>query len=226
MATSASMANLMLRALSEACPERSAAGCSVSFPTFNITGLEAATGEPYMAADIVGGGMGGHAAGDGISAVDTHMGNCAMMSAEALEVEAPVRVLRTALVPDSGGAGEHRGGLALERRYQLLAGSANVSGRYADQTREETRPWGAEGGLMGARAAVTLDPGGADEREIPGKGVDLPLRRGDTFALRSSGGGGWGDPRRRAPDHVRADLRDGYITAQQARDVYGFTDDD
>ena len=224
--TEQKVADLMLQALREACPERSAAGCSVSFPTFNITGLEAETGDPYMAADIVGGGMGGHAAGDGISAIDTHMGNCAMMSAEALEVEAPVRVLRTVLVPDSGGPGEHRGGLALERRYELLADHANVSGRYADQTLEETRPWGAEGGLPGARAAVTLDPGGPDEREIPGKGVDLPLCRGDTFALRSSGGGGWGDPRRRAREQVRADVRDGYISAEQARGVYGFVEDE
>ena len=224
--TEQKVADLMLQALLGACPERSAAGCSVAFPTFNITGLDAASGEPYMAADIVGGGMGGHAAGDGISAIDTHMGNCAMMSAEALEVEAPVRVLRTELVPDSGGPGEHRGGLALERRYELLADSANISGRYADQTLEDTRPWGAEGGLAGARAAVSLDPGGPQAREIPGKGVDLHLRRGDTFALRSSGGGGWGDPRRRAREQVRADLRDGYITAQQARDVYGFVADE
>ena len=214
-------ADLMLQALREACPERSAAGCSVAFPTFNVTGLDATTGGPYLAADIIGGGMGGHAGGDGVSAVDTHMGNCAMMSAEALEVEAPIRVLCTELVPDSGGPGEHRGGLALERRYELLADVANVSGRYADQTLEETRPWGAEGGLPGARAAVTLDPGRAGEQEIPGKGVDLLLRRGDVLALRSSGGGGWGDPRRRARADVRADVRNGYITARQARDAYG-----
>lgn len=224
--TEQKVADLMLQALREARLERAAAGCSVAFPTFNITGPDPETGEPYMAADIVGGGMGGHAAGDGISGIDTHMGNCAMMSAEAFEVEAPVRVLSTKLVPDSGGAGEHRGGLAVERRYELLADSANVSGWYVDQTHEETRPWGVDGGLEGARAAVTLDPGGPDEREIPGKGVDLPLRRGDTFAFRSSGGGGWGDPRRRGAEQLRADLRDGYITGRQAREVYGFADDD
>ena len=223
--TEQKVADVMLQALREACPERAAAGCSVSFPTFNITGLDAETGEPYMAADIVGGGMGAHAGGDGISAVDTHMGNCAMMSAEAFEVEAPVRVLSTELVPDSGGAGEHRGGLALERRYELLADSANMSGRYADQTLEATRPWGAEGGLPGGRAVLTLGPDRPGERELSGRGVDLPLRRGNTFALRSSGGGGWGDPRRRDRELVRADVRDGYVTAQQARDIYGFTDD-
>ncbi len=220
--TEQKVADLMLEALLPACPERSAAGCSVSFPTFNVTGVHPQTGETYLAADIVGGGMGGHAGGDGMSAVDTHMGNCAMMSAEAMEIEAPLRVLSTELVPDSGGPGEHRGGLALERRYEVLADQALISGYYADQTLPQTRPWGAEGGAPGARAAVTLDPDGPQEREVPGKGVDLPLRRGDTFSLRSSGGGGWGDPRRRPRDHVAADVRDGYVGAAQARDAYGW----
>ena len=219
--TEQKVADLMLEALLPACAERAAAGCSVSFPTFNVTGIHPQTGETYLAADIVGGGMGGHAAADGMSAVDTHMGNCAMMSAEAMEVEAPLRVLSTALVPDSGGPGEHRGGLALERRYEVLAETAEVSGWYADQTLDETRPWGAAGGGPGGRAAVTLDPGGPGEREVAGRGVGLRLGRGDTFALRSSGGGGWGDPRRRAHDDVRADVLDGYVSDAQAREVYG-----
>lgn len=224
--TEQKVADLMLQALLEALPERGAAGCSVSFPTFNVTGVHPQTGETYLAADIVGGGMGGHAAGDGMSAVDTHMGNCAMMSAEAMEVEAPLRVLSTELVPDSGGPGQHRGGLALERRYEILADTAEVSGWYTDQTLEETRPWGAEGGGRGARAAVTLRPGRPDEREVHGKGVGLWLRRGDTFSLRSSGGGGWGDPRRRSRDQVRADVRDGYVGPAQARDAYGLDETD
>ena len=224
--TEQKVADLVLEALLEACPDRSAAGCSVSFPTFNVAGLDAVTGEPYLAADIVGGGMGGHAGGDGMSAVDTHMGNCAMMSAEAFEVEAPVRVLVTALIPDSGGPGEHRGGLALERRYELLADGASLSGWYADQTRDDTRPWGVQAGLPGARAGVTLRRKGEKEVALPGRGVDLPLRQGDSFCLRSSGGGGWGDPRRRSREQVRADLRAGYISAAQARDVYGLTDEE
>jgi N-methylhydantoinase B len=215
------VADLMLQALLGACPERSAASCSVSFPTFNVTGVHPQTAETYLAADIVGGGMGAHAGDDGMSAVDTHMGNCAMMSAEAMEVEAPLRVLSTALVQDSGGAGEYRGGLALERRYEVLADVAEISGWYTDQTREDTRPWGVAAGGAGARAAVVLAPGEPGQREIAGKGVGLPLRRGETFSLRSSGGGGWGDPRRRGRERVRADVRDGYVSAAQAREVYG-----
>lgn len=144
----------MLQALRAAKPSRSAAGCSVSFPTFNVTGIDPRTGETYLCPDIVGGGMGGYETGDGMSAIDTHMGNCAMMSAEAMEVEFPVRVLKTELIPDSGGPGTHRGGLAVERSYELLAPEADLSGHYADQTLEETRSWGVDGGGRGKRASI------------------------------------------------------------------------
>ncbi|HJW76807.1 MAG TPA: hydantoinase B/oxoprolinase family protein, partial [Thermoleophilia bacterium] len=220
--TEQKVADVMLEALRAAKPARSAAGCSVSFPTFNLTGIDPRSGETYMCPDIVGGGMGGHASGDGMSAVDTHMGNCAMMSAEAMEVEFPVRVLSTELVPDSGGAGTHRGGLAVERRYQILAPEADMSGRYTDQTLEETRPWAVDGGRRGARAAVIVNPGRPDERELTGKGVSFPMARGDVLLMRSSGGGGWGDPSRRERRAVLDDLADGYVTPEGAARDYGF----
>jgi N-methylhydantoinase B len=188
--TEQKVADVMLQALREAKPERSAAGCSVSFPTFNLTGTDPRTGETYLCPDIVGGGMGGHEKGDGLSAIDTHMGNCAMMSAEAMEIEFPLRVLKTKLVPDSGGAGTHRGGLAVERWYELLAAVGDISGRYADQTLEETRPWAVDGGQRGTRAALIVNPGKPDEQELTGKGVSFPMARGDILVLRSSGGGG------------------------------------
>jgi N-methylhydantoinase B len=219
--TEQKVADVMLQALRPAKPSRSAAGCSVAFPTVNIAGVDARTGEPYLCPDIIGGGMGASQNGDGLSAIDTHMGNCAMMSAEAMETEFPVRVLKTELVPDSGGPGRHRGGLAVERWYELLAPSANLSGRYTDQTLEETRPWGVDGGGRGARAAVLLNPGRPGERELTGKGVDQPLERGDILSLRGSGGGGWGDPREREREAVGEDLRQGYVTAEGAERDYG-----
>ena len=218
--TAQKVADLVLQALREAKPERAAAGTSVSFPTFNLGGVDHRTGESYVCADIVGGGMGGHAHGDGVSGVDTHMGNCAMMSAEAMEVEFPVRVLTTELVPDSGGAGRFRGGLAVERRYQLLAPAAVMGGHYADQTLEETRPWGLDGGAKGKAAAVVFDPGKASERRMRGKEVGYELKEGDTWLLRGSGGGGYGRPEERDRELVVDDLRNGYVTPQAADSEY------
>ena len=219
--TSLKVADLMLKALCEAKPERSAAGCSVSFPTFNATGIDPRTDEPYLCADIVGGGMGGHPYGDGLSAIDTHLGNCAMMFAEALELEAPLRVLKTELVPDSGGAGTHRGGLAVERWYEVIAPHVTIAGWYGDQTRDETRPWGIAGGLGGQCAAIVSNPGCDDERELRARGVNLEKRLGERIALRGAGGGGWGRPQERDPEALAWDIKNGYVTTDGAIRDYG-----
>ncbi|MEI6727658.1 MAG: hydantoinase B/oxoprolinase family protein, partial [Actinomycetes bacterium] len=195
-------ADVVLKALCEAKPERSAAGCSVSFPTFGAAGVDPRTDEPYICADIIGGGMGGHGHGDGLSAIDTHLGNCAMMFAEALELEAPLRVLKTELVPDSGGAGKHRGGLAVERWYEVDSPGMTIAGWYADQTLDETRPWGVHGGGRGQRAAVIFNPGRDDERELPGRGVNFQTKLGDALSMRGAGGGGWGRPEDRDAYHA------------------------
>ena len=219
--TEQKVADVLLQALCDARPSRAAAGCSVAFPTFNISGVDPRTGEPYLCPDIIGGGMGGHASGDGMSAVDTHMGNCAVMPAEAMEIEFPIRVLATELVPDSAGAGEHRGGLSMQRLYEVLAPEALISGHYVDQTLEETRPWGVYGGSRGTLAAIAVNPGKPGERRLLGKGVDVPLKRGDVILLRSSGGGGWGAPERRDRAAVLADLKNGYVSEEGVRDDYG-----
>ena len=219
--TSLKVADLMLKALCEAKPERSAAGCSVSFPTFGATGIDPRTGEPYLCADIVGGGMGGHDRGDGLSAIDTHLGNCAMMFAEALELEAPLRVLKTELVPDSGGAGRYRGGLAVERWYEVIAPQLTIAGWYGDQTMDETRAWGFDGGDRGWPAAFVDNPGRDDARELRARGVNIEKKQGDRLALRGAGGGGWGPPEKRDPDALAWDLKNGYVTHEAAARDYG-----
>jgi N-methylhydantoinase B len=219
--TAQKVADLVIRALRGAKPSRTAAGTSIAFPTFNLGGIDHRTGERYLCADIVGGGMGAHRSGDGISGVDTHMGNCAMMSAEAMEVEFPLRVLSTELMADSGGAGKYRGGLAIERRYELLAPKALMGGHYADQTLEKTRPWGLEGGSPGRPAAVQLNPGRPEARSMRGKEVDYEIAQGDVLVLRSSGGGGWGPPAARDREALASDVHDGYVTTEGALADYG-----
>ena len=165
--TQQALADAVLKALTPLVPETAAAGCHVSFPTFAAGGLDdrpgalAASGEPgyFLISDIIGGGMGGYPGGDGIPAVDTHGGNCALLSAEVLETMSPIRVQRSALVPGSGGAGEFRGGLAMERDYEILAGVCTVSG-YLQQAAPETAPWGYAGGGPGGLAGCWLHAGG------------------------------------------------------------------
>jgi N-methylhydantoinase B len=216
--TQQALADAVLRAMAPIDPTAAAAGCQISFPTFVAGGLDDRPercagngGAPYyIVSDIIGGGMGGSARTDGLSAVDTHGGNCAILSAEVLETIAPFRVRRTALVEGSGGAGRHRGGLGILREYELLSGESIVSG-YVQQTRDDTAPWGFDGGGPGGKASLVLNPGSNREEVLPSKLVGRIFRRGDVFRIIGAGGGGWGDPADRDTDLVTRDRREGYV---------------
>ena len=118
----------------------------------------------------------------------------------------PIRVHRSALVPGSGGAGEFRGGLAMERDYEILAGVCTVSG-YLQQAAPETAPWGYAGGGPGGLAGCWLPPArpGRPRRLLApaGRGrrtgaaqqaYRAPPQARRRLRYRSAGGGGWGDP--------------------------------
>ncbi len=197
--TQQAVADVVLKALAEIAPEKSIAGTQISFPTFVVGGLDtrpaivAARGAaPYfVTCDIIGGGMGASQFGPGLDAVDTHGGNCALLSAEVMELTSPVRVRRTALIADAGGSGAQRGGGAIEREYETLCDGLMLSG-YLQQTRPETAPWGFAGGAPGACASATLSSNGSGPQPIPSKFVALKMEKGDSLILRSAGGGGWG----------------------------------
>ena len=216
--TQQALADAVLKAMAPIDPTSAAAGCQVSFPTFVAGGFddrpersEGNGGAPYyIVADIIGGGMGGSASTDGLSAVDTHGGNCAILSAEVLETIAPFRVHRTALVEGSGGTGRHRGGLGILREYELLSGESIVSG-YVQQTRDDTAPWGFDGGGPGGKASLVLNPGSNREEVLPSKLVGRIFRQGDVFRIIGAGGGGWGDPADRDAGLVTRDRREGYV---------------
>jgi N-methylhydantoinase B len=125
--------------------------------------------------------------------VDTHGGNCAILSAEVLETTGPVRVISTRLVEGSGGAGQHSGGLAIEREYQMLSSGLVVSG-YTQQTMPETAPWGLAGGEPGGLAAVHLVRRNGLEEKLKSKFVAVPLEEGERLRMRAAGGAGWGSP--------------------------------
>ncbi len=210
------LADAVLKALTPAVPERAAAGCQVAFPTMGAGGFDdrpemagAESAAPYyIISDIIGGGMGGSPAGDGLSAVDTHGGNCAILSAEVMETLSPFRVLSSALIPGSGGEGKARGGLAIRRDYQLLSDRC-ILGAYVQQTGAETAPWGEAGGGPGRPGGLTLNPDTPQERRLKSKVYGLALRRGDVLRLEAAGGGGWGDPAERDPLRTAEDVGEG-----------------
>ena len=121
---------------------------------------------------------------------------------------------------DSEGAGCNRGGLGIIRRIENLGEGALLS------TLGENAiipPYGASGGYSGARMVWNVIRKG--ERitpfNVPGKVQGFPLEHGDVLEMKSTGGGGYGDPLDREVEKVRWDALNGYISIERARDVYG-----
>ncbi len=217
--TQQAVAEVLLKAMAPLAPGRAAAGCQISFPTFAAGGFDDRPGKrdeetgaaPYFViSDIIGGGMGGNPLRDGISAVDTHGGNCAILSAEVVETLSPIRVRDTRLVPGSGGAGQHRGGLAMRRDYEFLS-KRTIMGAYLQQTSAATAAWGLAGGKPGAPAAIVLNPDTPQERKLKSKIYGLALQAGDVMRFQASGGGGWGDPAERDPALAETDRSEGLV---------------
>jgi N-methylhydantoinase B len=119
-------------------------------------------------------------------------------------------------VPDSGGAGQWRGGLSLRRDYELL-GDATVIRRF-DKTRFP--PQGVAGGSPGGRSRFVVRLGTPDEQDTRASGR-YEMKAGERFSLQSAAGGGFGDPRRRDRAAVERDVAEGYVTAETADEDYG-----
>lgn len=82
-----------------------------------------------MVGELIAGGSGAARRSDGVDVVETDASNCMNLPAEALEMEAPVRVLRVELRRDSGGAGKRRGGLGLIKEFEMLDVEATLTHR-------------------------------------------------------------------------------------------------
>ena len=81
--------------------------------------------------------------------------------------------------------------------------------------------WGVKGGKAGQSFSVTVDVGGPDEREVDALADAEPVKAGQVIRIRTTGGGGWGDPLERPLDEVERDLRWGKVSLEGARTAYG-----
>lgn len=164
------------------------------------------------------GGTGARVGADGVDGRDSSLANQRNTPMEKTEEEAAALITDYALRPDSGGAGEFRGGTGVVFSVRIAEAGSAVLGRGME--RFVFRPWGMAGGQPGATARVVLNPGTKGEREL-GKLDMFQPRPGDVVAIMTPGGGGYGDPLRRAPDRVAHDVAQGYVTRDAASRDYG-----
>jgi N-methylhydantoinase B len=131
---------------------------------------------------------------------------------EFIEAYFPLRIERYDCIPDSGGAGLHRGGNGLSVAYRFLVdGTVSVH-----DERWLTYPWGVRGGEPGLRSTKRLVRNDGSEEWLPSKSEGIKVEKGDLLYFNTWGGGGWGDPYDRDAALVKADVGRGLVTAEGA----------
>lgn len=170
-----------------------------------------ADGRWYLLREVLGGGSGGRFYADGSDAIHI-VPDSKNLPAEFAETRFPILIERLALAVDSGGPGKRRGGLGYDKYIRLLRDAFFVS--TADRARLGC--YGVAGGMAGLPYEAAIDG-----HPLPGMNDDVPVPAGTLLRLRTTGGGGWGDPFEREPELVVQDVRRGLVSEGAALRDYG-----
>lgn len=188
----------------------SAAGFSDS-PHFMYSGYDE-NDEWFQLFQIGFGGIPGRPVGDGVDGHSLWPGFTNVPN-EFIEAYFPLRIETYESIPDSGGAGKHRGGNGIRVGYRLLAkGEISIH-----DDRWLTYPWGVNGGDPGQRSRKILKKTNGEEIILPSKCDNIKVEKGDLVIFDTWGGGGWGDPLERDLAAMSADIKRGLISVDGAR---------
>lgn len=176
---------------------------------------ETAKAKRFGVINIGLGGIGGRPGKDGLATTAFPSG-VGTIPVEVTETQCPLYFKRKEYLPDSGGAGQWRGGLsqAIEIANREPA-PFTISAATFDRIRNAAR--GRDGGLAGRKGVARRGSG----QPIPDKGVHV-IAAGDSLVVELPGGGGFGDPTKRAAELIEADLKAGVVSAEAARNDYDY----
>jgi N-methylhydantoinase B len=208
----------ILRCLAPHLGELLPAGNFASICGTFIGGRHPDTGRHFTIVEPELGGWGGSAARDGNSAVFSGFhGDTFNCPAEVAEARYGLYVEQHRLNDEPGGEGEHRGGKGIVLDYLVRSDGCFFTCAY---TRNKHKPWSLHGGREGSPNYVEVirADGSVEAHAVV---TALTVNEGDVIRLHTANGGGYGDPKKRPRELVLADLRDGYISAEIARTVYG-----
>lgn len=150
----------------------------------------------------------------GIGAAGTMMRD----SIEVDELRYPVVIHEERLVPDSEGAGRHRGAPSAYVEFEPTHGTMTV---IAGSDGTVFAPRGVRGGGQGASARQHVRHRDGSLGEDLGSVFRVAIEPGERIVSRCCGGGGYGPPTERDPRRVAHDVREGWITRERAGSVYG-----
>ena len=169
-------------------------------------------GEWFQLFQIGFGGVPGRPAGDGPDGHSLWPGFTNVPN-EFIESYFPLRIETYEAIPDSGGAGLHRGGNGLSVAYRFL-NDGNIG---VHDERWLIYPWGVNGGETGMRSTKRLVRVDGSEEWLPAKCENIEVKKGDLLYFNTWGGGGWGDPFQRDPELVLTDVVRGLVSVEGAK---------
>ena len=213
--TSQRNVDVLMKAFSQIIPDRVPAAGLGTMSNISVGGIRR-DGTPWTFYETIGGGSGGRPDSDGVDGVHVNMTNTMNTPIESLEAYLPMHFVSYGLRPDTGGAGENRGGCGIERSWALTAPKATLS-ILAERTK--IRPWGLQGGEGGALGEYKLLKKGGNILTLPSK-CTIQIEEGDTLIIHTPGGGGYGDPKRRDPQMVLRDVLNGLVSSESAEKDY------
>jgi N-methylhydantoinase B len=217
---------LVLGALARAIPDRVSASEGVTSCNFLFGGIHPQTHQYYVNYHFEASGWGGRYRTDGNNAQNHIHGNCRITPLEVFETRFPCHTISYQLIPDSGGPGRRRGGLATRRILEARAPEIQLS-VFMDHVK--TGAWGFLGGQDGRTASITIKRKTDDKFRpfteafgtvSPSKFANLVIRDGDQVMIESAGGAGYGPPEEREPELVLRDVTEGFVSEHSARADY------
>lgn len=178
------------------------------------------TDSVFIFHEVIAGGSGASLRYDGLSGVQVNMTNTSNMPIEATEMEfTKILARRYELMEDTGGPGELRGGLGIQRELEVLQDDVLYTGL---GDRHRFHPWGLAGGKEGASGAFyRVSAADGSIAKMGHKTTSLPLRKGDVIRVITPGAGGYGSPKRRPAEKVLQDVMEKKVSLQAAREEYG-----
>jgi len=218
--TGAYASDLIWKALFSIASDRLPVGHHLSVCGTILSGVDVDRGQ-FVLVEPQAGGWGATVNRDGQSGmVPAGDGETYIMPVEVCETRFPILVDQfTFNTAQPAGIGRFRGGFGLLREYRILCNKADLTTTFG---RFKYPPWGANGGGAGSPNAVEIILTGDTQPSLRrGKLARYTLYRGDVARLITGVGGGYGDPSERDPSLVESDVRNEYLSREEAREIYG-----
>ena len=212
---------LIWQALAPLLPNKLSAGHLMSVCTVIMGGKHPDKDEDFLIVEPSVGGWGATNERDG----DT--GQFCVLDGETFNV--PVEVAETAygimvdeysMRTDGAGAGKHRGGPGVIRSYRSLSDNQFFTASFG---RHKTNAWGADGGHNGSNNEFYIEKKDGQIDGPFGKYNQYKLNKGDRVVFKTATGGGYGKPTDRNREEIELDIKNGYITLEQAKNDYNYS---